>query len=131
MDTRRKITFYLNPETNEADRFVCQKTDETPQGERGRLWRAALLTGFAFGKQDERLPFLFSELLNRNTSFDDLLQLLKAVYPRETEALLQIRGRDVVTANNQLPEQKSESASSDDETRNNALGLFSGTGKNV
>jgi hypothetical protein len=31
MDTRRKITFYLNPETNEADRFVCQKTDETPQ----------------------------------------------------------------------------------------------------
>lgn len=32
MDTRRKITFYLNPETNEADRFVCQKTDETPQG---------------------------------------------------------------------------------------------------
>ncbi|ECF6074878.1 plasmid stability protein [Salmonella enterica subsp. houtenae] len=131
MDTRRKITFYLNPETNEADRFVCQKTDETPQGERGRLWRAALLTGFAFGKQDERLPFLFSELLNRNTSFDDLLQLLKAVYPRETEALLQNRGRDVVTANNQLPEQKSESASSDDETRNNALGLFSGTGKNV
>ncbi|EBZ0493704.1 plasmid stability protein [Salmonella enterica subsp. enterica serovar Infantis] len=131
MDTRRKITFYLNPETNEADRFVCQKTDETPQGERGRLWRAALLTGFAFGKQDERLPFLFSELLNRNTSFDDLLQLLKAVYPRETEALLQGRGREVVTVNSQPPEQKNEQVSSDDETRSNALGLFSGTGKNV
>ncbi|EEQ0767329.1 plasmid stability protein [Salmonella enterica] len=128
MDTRRKITFYLNPETNEADRFVCQKTDETPQGDRGRLWRAALLTGFAFGKQDERLPFLFSELLNRDTSFDDLLQLLKAVYPRETEALLQGRAREAVP---QSPEQMSDSVSSDDETRNNARSMFSGKGNNV
>ncbi|MEH3581432.1 plasmid partitioning/stability family protein [Enterobacter cloacae] len=131
MDTRRKITFYLNPETNEADRFVCQKTDETPQGDRGRLWRAALLTGFAFGKQDERLPFLFSELLNRDTSFDDLLQLLKAVYPRETEALLQGRAREAVTTAPQPPEQTSDSVTSDDETRNNARGLFGGTGNNV
>ncbi|EME5107814.1 TPA: plasmid partitioning/stability family protein [Enterobacter hormaechei] len=130
MDTRRKITFYLNPETNEADRFVCQKTDETPQGERGRLWRAALLTGFAFGKQDERLPFLFSELLNGDTSFDDLLQLLKAVYPRETEALLQGRAREGVTATSQPPEVKNEPLSSDDETRNNAQSLFSGISKN-
>ncbi|EJG2190705.1 plasmid stability protein [Enterobacter kobei] len=128
MDTRRKITFYLNPETNEADRFVCQKTDETPQGDRGRLWRAALLTGFAFGKQDERLPFLFSELLNRDTSFDDLLQLLKAVYPRETEALLQGRGREAVP---QSPEQMSNSVTSDEETRNNARSMFGGTGNNV
>lgn len=130
MDTRRKITFYLNPETNEADRFVCQKTDETPQGDRGRLWRAALLTGFAFGKQDERLPFLFSELLNRDTSFDDLLQLLKAVYPRETEAL-QGRAREAVTTAPQPPEHTSDSVTSDDETRNNARGLFGGTGNNV
>ncbi|ELG3704678.1 MULTISPECIES: plasmid partitioning/stability family protein [Enterobacter cloacae complex] len=128
MDTRRKITFYLNPETNEADRFVCQKTDETPQGDRGRLWRAALLTGFAFGKQDERLPFLFSELLNRDTSFDDLLQLLKAVYPRETEALLQGRAREAVP---QSPEQMSNSVTSDEETRNNARSMFGGTGNNV
>lgn len=128
MDTRRKITFYLNPETNEADRFVCQKTDETPQGDRGRLWRAALLTGFAFGKQDERLPFLFSELLNRDTSFDDLLHLLKAVYPRETEALLQGRAREAVP---QSPEQMSNSVTSDEETRNNARSMFGGTGNNV
>lgn len=130
MDTRRKITFYLNPETNEADRYVCQKTDDTPQGERGRLWRAALLTGFAFGKQDDRLPFLFSELLNRDTSFDDLLQLLKAVYPQETEALLQGRAREVVSATVQSPERKSVPLSSDDETRNNAQTLFGGSGKN-
>lgn len=130
MDTRRKITFYLNPETNEADRYVCQKTDDTPQGERGRLWRAALLTGFAFGKQDDRLPFLFSELLNRDTSFDDLLQLLKAVYPQETEALLQGRTREVVSATVQSPEHKSAPLSSDDETRNNAQSLFGGSGKN-
>jgi hypothetical protein len=131
MDTRRKITFYLNPETNEADRFVCQKTDETPQGDRGRLWRAALLTGFAFGKQDERLPFLFSELLNRDTSFDDLLQLLKAVYPRETEALLQGRAREAVITAPQSQEQMSDSVSPDDETRNNARSMFGGTGNNV
>lgn len=130
MDTRRKITFYLNPETNEADRYVCQKTDDTPQGERGRLWRAALLTGFAFGKQDDRLPFLFSELLNRDTSFDDLLQLLKAVYPQETEALLQGRAREVLSATAQPPERKSAPLSSDDETRNNAQTLFGGSGKN-
>ncbi|EEE0460459.1 plasmid partitioning/stability family protein [Salmonella enterica] len=124
MDTRRKITFYLNPETNEADRFVCQKTDETPQGERGRLWRAALLTGFAFGKQDERLPFLFSELLNRNTSFDDLIQLLKAVYPREVEALLQGRIKENVPVERTETNLSSQTPNAEDETRNNAKELF-------
>ncbi|WP_379962616.1 plasmid partitioning/stability family protein [Edwardsiella ictaluri] len=124
MDTRRKITFYLNPETNEADRYVCQKTDETPQGERGRLWRAALLTGFAFGKQDERLPYLFSELLNRGTSFDDLLQLLRAVYPREVDALLQSQSRG---GSESTPPSKSSATTADDEeTRNNARQMFGG-----
>lgn len=122
MDTRRKITFYLNPENNEADRFVCQQTDDTPQGERGRLWRAALLTGFAFGKQDPRLPFLFSELLNRDTSFDDLLQLLKTVYPRETEALLQGQKKMPLRASEPVP----APGSSEEETRANARGLFDG-----
>ncbi|WP_149543328.1 plasmid partitioning/stability family protein [Serratia marcescens] len=122
MDTRRKIMFYLNPETNEADRFVCQKTDETPQGERGRLWRAALLTGFAFGKQDERLPYLFSELLNDGTSFDDLLQLLRAVYPREVDALLQGQGRGV---NEIATSSRTVAAKTgDEETRNNARLIF-------
>ena len=124
MDTRRKIMFYLNPETNEADRFVCQKTDETPQGERGRLWRAALLTGFAFGKQDERLPYLFSELLNDGTSFDDLLQLLRAVYPREVDALLQGQGRGVSES---APVSRTVAATTgDEETRNNARQMFGG-----
>ncbi|EDS6807032.1 plasmid stability protein [Salmonella enterica subsp. enterica serovar Legon] len=121
MDTRRKITFYLNPETNEADRFACKKTDETPQGERGRLWRAALLTGFAFGKQDERLPYLFSELLNKNTSFEDLIQLLRAVYPREMDDLLKVRG-DAATGNSSEP--VDDVKSTEDETRDNAKGLF-------
>lgn len=124
MDTRRKITFYLNPETNEADRYVCQKTDETPQGERGRLWRAALLTGFAFGKQDERLPYLFSELLNSGTSFDDLLQLLRAIYPREVDALLQGESRG--GSENTPPSKPSATAADDEETRNNARQMFGG-----
>lgn len=122
MDTRRKITFYLNPETNEADRYVCQKTDESPQGERGRLWRAALLTGFAFGKQDERLPYLFSELLNSGTSFDDLLQLLRAVYPREVDALL--HGESRGGSESTLPSKPSATAADDEETRNNAKKMF-------
>ena len=124
MDTRRKITFYLNPETNEADRFVCRKTDETPRGERGALWRAALLTGFAFGKQDERLPFLFSELLNGDTSFDDLMQLLKAVYPREVEAFLQDRAKSHVSAEHADNHSSSQPPGADDETRSNAKRLF-------
>jgi hypothetical protein len=125
MDTRRKITFYLNPETSDADRYVCQKTNETPQGERGRLWRAALLTGFAFGKQDGRLPYLFSELLNKGTTFDDLLQLLRAVYPREVDALLQNQDRG---GNDGAP--ASTKNSGDEETRNNARQMF-GAPKNV
>lgn len=124
MDTRRKIMFYLNPVTNEADRFVCQKTDKTPQGERGRLWRAALLTGFAFGKQDERLPYLFSELLNDGTSFDDLLQLLRTVYPREVDALLQGQGRAV--SESTPASRTSADTSGDVETRNNARQMFGG-----
>ncbi|EKS7814736.1 MULTISPECIES: plasmid partitioning/stability family protein [Edwardsiella] len=120
MDTRRKIMFYLNPETNEADRFVCQKTDETPQGERGRLWRAALLTGFAFGKQDARLPYLFSELLNDGTSFGDLLQLLRAVYPREVDALLQGRGENEIASVSRTV----ATTTGDEETRNNARQMF-------
>jgi len=117
--------FYLNPETNEADRFVCQKTDETPQGERGRLWRATLLTGFAFGKQDERLPYLFSELLNEGTSFDELLQLLRAVYPREVDALLQGQGRG---ESDSAPASSNVAATTgDEETRNNARQMFGGS----
>ncbi len=124
MDKRRKITFYLNPETNEADRYVCQTIDDTPQGERGRLWRATLLTGFAFGKQDERLPYLFSELLNSNTTFDELLQLLRAVYPRDVDSILQSQGRGEELAPSPA---KDVVDLSDEETRNNARSMFGGS----
>lgn len=83
MDARRKIMFYLNPETNIADSIVNETLDSIPQGERGRLNRAALIAGIALYRQDARIPFLISELLNKNTQFADIVQLLKSVYPLE------------------------------------------------
>ena len=123
MDTRRKISFYLNPENNAADKYVCDEIDKTPQGDRGKLWRAALLTGFAFRKQDSRLPNLIAELLNEHTTFDEMIQLMKAIFPDEMVSLGggQVKERPITEQRQATPPAKPEQA---DETRDNARGLF-------
>lgn len=79
MDKRRTITFKINPESNVADNVVSTTLDSVPQGERGRLSRAALAAGLALYRQDARLPFLLCELLTHNLSYIEIEQLLKSV----------------------------------------------------
>ncbi|MEY8712265.1 plasmid partitioning/stability family protein [Mangrovibacter phragmitis] len=120
MDTRRKINFYLNPERNEADRYVCEVIDSLPQGERGQVWRAAMLAGFALRKQDSRLPNLLAELLTAETSFADIIQLMRAVFPEEMARTgWSVPAGPVATA-----PQTPQVPSVEDETRDNARQMF-------
>lgn len=124
-DTRRKITFYLNPESNAAERYVCDETDRLPQGERGNVWRAALLSGFALRKQDERLPHLLAAQLNESTTFEEMVLLMQAVFPEEMKAF----GNRRPAA--QTPAKVQGSAPSappedDNETLSNARAMFGG-----
>lgn len=124
-DKRRKITFYLNPESSAAERYVCEETDRLPQGERGNVWRAALLSGFALRKQDERLPHLLAAQLTDSTTFEEMVLLMQAVFPEEMKALGSRRPavRDVQEA--ERHEQVSTDED-DDETRRNAQNMFAG-----
>lgn len=123
-DTRRKITFYLNPETNAADKYVCDEIDRTPQGERGKLWRSALLAGFALRKQDARLPHMLAELLNDATTFDEVILLMKAVFPEEMEAFGERRPAGQTTTATRAAAARPEQDGAQDETRNNARNMF-------
>ena len=42
-----------------------------------------MISGFALQKIDPRIPFLLTELLTENTSAEEIMQVLKAVLPRE------------------------------------------------
>ncbi|EKS7402024.1 plasmid partitioning/stability family protein [Enterobacter asburiae] len=122
-DPRRKITFYLNPESNAAERYVCEEIEKMPQGERGNLWRAALLSGFALRKQDERLPHLLAAQLTESTTFEEMVLLMQSVFPEEMKAL---DGRR--PASGKEPEvacqEQASTADTDDETRRNAQNMF-------
>ncbi|MDZ7324917.1 plasmid partitioning/stability family protein [Kosakonia sacchari] len=121
-DTRRKIMFYLNPESSDADRYVCDEIDRMPQGERGKVWRAALVSGFALRKQDTRLPNMLAELLNEHTTFEEMVTVMQAVFPEEMKRF-ENRGRAV----HDLQKQRTEDALMGvpgDETRSNAQAMF-------
>lgn len=124
-DTRRKITFYLNPESNAAERYVCDEIDRLPQGERGNVWRAALLSGFALRKQDERLPHLLAAQLNESTTFEEMVLLMQAVFPEEMRALSNRRPAAQTPAKVQgsAPPAPPEE---DNETLSNARAMFGG-----
>lgn len=77
MDTRRKILFYINPESNQADKYVCDRLDNIPQGDRGRMNRAALLSGYTLQRIDSRLPYLLAELLTENTTTEEICRYFK------------------------------------------------------
>lgn len=124
-DTRRKITFYLNPESNAAERYVCEETDRLPQGERGNVWRAALLSGFALRKQDERLPHLLAAQLNESTTFEEMVLLMQAVFPEEMKAFGNRRTAVQAPAKG-LGSVSPAPGSDDNETLNNARAMFGG-----
>ncbi|CZZ85291.1 plasmid partitioning/stability family protein [Enterobacter asburiae] len=125
-DPRRKITFYLNPESNAAERYVCEEIEKMPQGERGNLWRAALLSGFALRKQDERLPHLLAAQLTESTTFEEMVLLMQSVFPEEMKALDGRRPASGKEPEVACQEQAStaDTADTDDETRRNAQNMF-------
>lgn len=121
-DTRRKITFYLNPESSEAERYVCDEIDRISQGERGRVWRATMLAGFALRKQDPRLANMLAELLNENTTFDEMVMVMQAVFPEEMKRLT--NRRPVAPSHSGSVAEDTPQALSGDETRDNARAMF-------
>ncbi|MHA0985015.1 plasmid partitioning/stability family protein [Kosakonia cowanii] len=125
-DPRRKILFYLNPESNAAERYVCEETDRLPQGERGKVWRAALLAGFALRKQDPRLPNMLAEFLTEHTTFDEMVTLMQAVFPAEMKRLENHRPEERTGASRR---EQPAPAAPEDETRENARGMFGITKK--
>lgn len=121
MDNRRKILFYLSPDKIEADKYVCDQLDSIPQGDRGRIQRAAMLAGFALQKIDGRIPFLLSELLNGNTSREEVIQILKVVLPADLLSELQTGRKPAAPGD---PSRGEIPADKETETRNNAKQMF-------
>jgi hypothetical protein len=121
-DTRRKIMFYLNPESSEAERYVCDEIDRISQGERGRVWRATLLAGFALRKQDPRLANMLAELLNENTTFDEMVMVMQAVFPEEMKGLA--NRRPAVPVQQKPVATETSPTQPCDETRDNARAMF-------
>lgn len=118
MDTRRKIQFYINPKSSLGEAYADSHTDETPQGERGRLWKAAMLSGFALERIDPRLPFLLSELLSENTTAEEVIQVIRAVCPKKMTA------QSAAEAENEIEPVDAAINDTVDETRSNAKGMF-------
>lgn len=125
MDARRRILFNLTPETSGADNYVCDEIEKVPQGERGKLFRATMLAGFALRKQDPRLPNLLAELLDEKTSFDDIINILRVIYPQQINAMMnsgelsQSNSGISCTDNNPVKEPQPDAI-----TRDNARKLF-------
>lgn len=121
MDNRRKIQFYLSPDKLEADKYVCDQLDSIPQGDRGRIQRAAMLAGFALQKVEGRIPFLLSELLNDKTSREEVVQILRMLLPSDLVSELQKEGKKEISRGQGQGEGAMENTEA---TRNNAKKMF-------
>lgn len=113
MDKRRTIAFKLNPDVNQTDKIVCDTLDSIPQGERSRLNRAALTAGLALYRQDPRTPFLLCELLTKETTFSDIVNILRSLFPKE-----------MVDFNSSSQSSLQQDQKSDEETKKNAMKLI-------
>lgn len=80
-DTRRKITFHLNPETSEEERIICEMLETVPRADRGRVMRAMFMTGGAFRLQDARSVNMLGELVTPGTTMTDLITAQRALFP--------------------------------------------------
>ncbi|PQN09592.1 plasmid partitioning/stability family protein, partial [Shigella dysenteriae] len=115
MDKRRTIAFKLNPDVNQTDKIVCNTLDSIPQGERSRLNRAALTADLALYRQDPRPPFLLCELLTKETTFSDIVNILRSLFPKEMVDF----NSSTITQSSSQKEQKS-----DEETQKNVMKLI-------
>ncbi|EJM7506765.1 plasmid partitioning/stability family protein [Escherichia coli] len=115
MDKRRTIAFKLNPDVNQTDKIVCDTLDSIPQGERSRLNWAALTAGLALYRQDPRAPFLLCEPLTKETTFSDIVNILRSLFPKEMADF----NSSTISQSSSQQEQKS-----DEETKKNAMKLI-------
>ena len=96
MDKRRTIAFKLNPDVNQTDKIVCDTLDSIPQGER-----------------DPRTPFLLCELLTKETTFSDIVNILRSLFPKE-----------MADFNSSSQSSSQQDQKSDEETKKNAMKLI-------
>jgi hypothetical protein len=47
-----------------------------------------MLAGFALRKQDPRLANILAELLNENTTFEEMMMVMQAIFPEEMKGLV-------------------------------------------
>ena len=99
MDKRRTIAFKLNPDVNQTDKIVCDTLDSIP----------------ALYRQDPRAPFLLCELLTKETTFSDIVNILRSLFPKEMADF----NSSTITQPSSQQEQRS-----DEETKKNAMKLI-------
>lgn len=135
MSDLRKVSFYLNPAQNAADKVACGLLDALPVKARGRASRAAILAGMALMKQDPRLPGLLAEILDERTTIAQIRHLLCSVLP-DGEGIPEATGRAADTSYEGARDKeampgttqpdKPKNADNTDITRENARHLFPG-----
>ncbi|EJM7984228.1 protein stbB, partial [Escherichia coli] len=79
------------------------------------LNRAALTAGLALYRQDPRAPFLLCELLTKETTFSDIVNILRSLFPKEMADF----NSSTITHPSSQQEQRS-----DEETKKNAMKLI-------
>ncbi len=124
MDARRRILFNLTPESSRADSYVCDEIEKVPQGERGKLFRATMLAGFALRKQDARLPNLLAELLDENTTFDDIINILRVIYPQQIKTMMDNGELEQIHSPTKNKSTEKQTTQTETVTRDNAKKLF-------
>lgn len=141
MDTRRKLTYYIHPEDYRGDKLLCDKLSSLEKSEKSRLLRAATIAGFALFRQDDRIPFLLTELLDENTTMAEIMQVIGSVKPDVLSAgsaqqhevlksLLESIQAHVAnlnlptTAKGSIQSQESDIDKDFEETRRNAMSMF-------
>ena len=76
----KKVIINAYPETSGADRLLTNHIEQLPTRERGRAYRAMLLTGLAFRQIDPRFTAALAEIVDENTSLADIVALMNTVF---------------------------------------------------
>ncbi len=82
------------------------------------LWRATMLAGFALRKPNTRLANILAELLNENTTFEEMMMVMQAIFSEEMKGLVNRKPAATLIPDARFKRQVT--GSSDNETRDNA-----------